>query len=120
MNQMSELDYALTWVVYLLAVLLANYLWWKMTNWIRWDFLRSSVRLSVFTILIVPITVSSEIHSLAPAFMALAFELLASDDQAWQRPGYLLLGALLVANCMLLGYRLFRRGGRDREQAISR
>lgn len=111
MNQMSELDYILTWAVYLLGVLLASYIWWKMTNWIRWEFLRNSARLSIFTILIMPITISSDLHSLAPAFMALAFEVLAANTEGWQRAAYLLGAALAVANVLLLLYHLFRRKG---------
>lgn len=115
MNQMSEIDYLLTWAVYLLAVLLANYIWWKMTNGIRWELLRSSLRLSIFTILITPITVSSDIHSLAPAFMALAFEILAADKQAMLRPIYLLGGALLGVNAVLLLHTVFRRGSSHKQ-----
>ena len=108
MSQMSDIDYVLTWAVYLLSVVLICYPLWKLTSILPWATLRRLVRANVLTLLLVPCAISAEISSYAPAFIALAFELLAGKQAEWQGTAQWLLGVLAAVNLLIIIMPLFR------------
>ncbi len=66
MQMFNEAEYQLNWAVYLVAALLGWLVWWKMTRWIGWWFVREPLLVIMAVILFTPTRVDGELPWMAP------------------------------------------------------
>ncbi|TVP88103.1 MAG: hypothetical protein EA348_11565 [Pseudomonadaceae bacterium] len=62
----NEAEYQLIWAVYLVAALLGWLVWWKMTRWIGWWFVREPLWVIMAVILFTPVRADGELPWMAP------------------------------------------------------
>ncbi|MCJ8168903.1 MFS transporter [Atopomonas sediminilitoris] len=78
-----ELDYLLAWSAYGLAAFVGLMVWFKMTAWISWRYVREPLRLLVAVLLFVPSQVTVD-AIYAPSIAMLALDLLfKSNANLW-------------------------------------
>ncbi|ARU57386.1 MAG: hypothetical protein MI864_25990 [Pseudomonadales bacterium] len=73
--------YTAVWIGYLCSSALLCVVFWRMTRFIRWWGVRRFLRLAVAVLLFTPIWLPSDEDWLAPAFMALGYELYAGNQE---------------------------------------
>jgi len=107
-------DFYLTWVIYLLAVLCALLLLWKLSAGFKHDELRSLLQISALAILITPAQLGAvEGHGSywAPAFITAIMEGLGGDGGAALGRLLPMLALLLVLIVVSLVWKLYRGRG---------
>jgi len=105
-------DFYLAWVIYLLAVLCSQLLWWRITAGFKRQELRSLLQITVLAVLITPAQLGPvEGHGSywAPAFITAIMEGLGGDGEAALARLLPMLALLLVLTAVSLVWKLYRR-----------
>jgi hypothetical protein len=80
----NESEYEMVWMVYLAAAACGWLVWWKITSFIPWWFIREPLWLMMAVLLFTPVRVAPMEVAQAPATIILLFDTVlgSGDDQA--------------------------------------
>ncbi len=68
-HMFNEQEYQIVWMIYLAAAAGGLLVWWRMTRWIRWWFVREPLVIAMAVLLFTPSRVEPLQPELAPAFI---------------------------------------------------
>ncbi|SDT98084.1 hypothetical protein [Halopseudomonas salegens] len=112
----NEAEYQLIWSVYLVAALLGWLVWWQMTRWISWWFVREPLWVMMAVVLFTPVRADPEQAWMAPGSIILALDTLLDTGENQARvlgEMSLVLALALVAwggfVCVRTGWRMWRQ-----------
>ncbi len=104
----SESEYQTVWMIYLAAAVCGWLVWWQMTRWIGWWFVREPLLVVMAVLLFTPAQVDPMERWLAPAFIVwLSDMILKTGDNAARMLGDLSL-AMAVALVAYTGFACLR------------
>ncbi|QJD58125.1 MFS transporter [Pseudomonas sp. gcc21] len=121
---LNESEYQTVWMIYLAAAACAWLVWWQMTRWIKWWFVREPLWVIAAVLLFVPARVDPAEPWMAPAFFIWLLDtLFDTGDNVGRMLGNLSL-ALVIAGIAYVGLVLLRAGwrhwrGRSNESAAA-
>lgn len=99
-------DYLISWGIYLVSALVCLFVWFRMTRFISVEALRDWMRVPMIVLLFLPLSVSEGSQALAPAVMALMFEILTGGLKTAERAGIPLLAGLVGAYLLVFTYHM--------------
>ncbi|HDZ57126.1 MAG TPA: ABC transporter ATP-binding protein [Pseudomonas xinjiangensis] len=104
----SESEYQTVWMIYLAASVCGWLVWWQMTRWIKWWWLREPLWVVMAVLLFTPAYVEPMQPWLAPAFIVWLLDtLFSTGDNAARMLGDLAL-AMVVALVTYVGFACLR------------
>lgn len=108
----NESEYQTVWIIYLVAAACAWLVWWQITRWIKWWFVREPLWVIAAVLLFVPSRVDPAEPWLAPAFFIWLLDtLFDTGDNSGRMLGNLSL-ALTIAGIGYIALVLLRTGWR--------
>lgn len=111
---LTDNEYYLGWLVYLLAVFGLGAVWWKITSFISIRTLQVVARVAFFAIMVPPAMLVDSSNRMAPAVMVALIELTIGEQESLDRV-YVPFGATLFLGILLVFGEYFWR--RKRQQA---
>lgn len=80
----NEQEYQIVWMIYLAAAAAGLLVWWRMTRWIGWWFVREPLVVAMAVLLFTPAKVQPLQPEMAPAFIVWLLDTLfdTGDNQA--------------------------------------
>lgn len=120
----NESEYQTVWLIYLAAAAVGWLVWWKMTRWIGWWFVREPLQLLVAVLLFTPATVEPVTREMAPAAIIWLLDTLFATgaNQGRMLAELALVATLVMAAwiglaCLRMAWRLWRRPPADQAQS---
>lgn len=120
----NESEYQMVWLIYLAAAAIGWLVWWKMTRWIRWWFVREPLQLLMAVLLFTPATVEPVSGEMAPAAIIWLLDTLfgTGDNQGRMLAELALTASLVMAAwiglaCLRMAWRLWCQRTDDQAQS---
>lgn len=101
-------DYYISWSVYLVAVLVAQLLLWRVLRIIKTQDIKFLVSILFFALLITPVPLETSQSYWVPAFMAAIMEGLNHGFEAAQPRLWPIFMTMLIFVCLSVAWRLYR------------
>jgi len=112
----NESEYQTVWLIYLAAAAVGWLVWWKMTRWIGWWFVREPLQLLMAVLLFTPAAVEQLKAEQAPAAIIWVLDTLfgTGDNQGRMLAELALVASIVMAAwvafaCLRLAWRQWRR-----------